>query len=185
MLFFPLILLLSLLHRVHRGAHILEIRRLFLGWVSSSRKATTSGVGVARSVLKRRRWRTQWWRRTLRQVRRNERTRVVRFIKKGVRSVTGGTKRTPTPERSSTNERSTEISFILHYLFPLFQSHFQLTLSPFPSSTSRTHYLSPSYFRRRTNEHWTNNRSLELWQPPPWTQLTLRIYLRRNCFISR
>lgn len=37
---------------LHRRAHILEIRRLFLGQVSSSRKATTSGVGVGSLSVK-------------------------------------------------------------------------------------------------------------------------------------
>lgn len=55
------------------------------------------------------------------------------FKRGGAKRDAGGTKRTPTPERSSTNERSTEISFILHYLFPLSQSR----CYPFPRSLPR------------------------------------------------
>jgi len=139
---------------VHRKAHILEIRRLFLGWDSSSRKATTSGVGVACSVLKRRRWRTQdvvddelfdKWKETS------------AWGWCGYKA--GGAKR-KSQERSAhrrpndllTNERSTEISFILHYLFPLSQSR----CYPSPRSLPRllvriiSHYLIFSTTNKRT-----------------------------------
>lgn len=142
MLFFPILTSASLSSCVHRKAHILEIRRLFLGRDSSSRKATTSGVGVACSVLKRRRWRTQWWTTNSSTSEKKRAHEGGAVIKEGVRSERAGTKRTPTPDLF-TNERSTEISFILHHLFPLSQSRcYPVPRSPFPSSTSHTHYLS-------------------------------------------
>lgn len=65
--------------------------------------------------------------------------------KKGVRrEIGGGRSAHRRPNDLLTNERSTEISFILHYLFPLSQSRCY-PFFPFPSSTSRTHYLSLSH----------------------------------------
>lgn len=146
----------ALPHRVHRGAHILEIRRLFLGWVSS-RKATTSGVGVARFSVKEAsvedavvttRLFGKW--------RRNERTRVVRLLqRRGCEQARfrRNAKRTPTPERSS-YERTIDwdTSFYSAFLISAFSVPPVNSLSPtlpFSPTLTLSLTISPSYFRRR------------------------------------
>jgi len=122
MLFFPHPFASSLFPSSYtlRSAHTRNSKVIFR-MMSSSRKATTSGVGVARSVLKRRRWRTQWWRRSLRQVRRNERTRVVRFLKEGVRSETQEERnahRRPNDLLRTNDRLRYHLFFITYFRFP-------------------------------------------------------------------
>lgn len=116
-----------------------------------------ASASLARSVLKRRRWWTQWWTTTNSLLREEYDRRWCEDKEKGVRegkTEETNTTRTPTPERSlRTNDR---LRYICYFRFSSLL--FQTPLLLFHSSavllflSLNSPAISPSHFRRRTNE---------------------------------